>query len=45
MKHLTFEWDDDKSRSNLRKRGISFDEAMREEYDFSQDEKTLTPRS
>ncbi|MBO9496681.1 BrnT family toxin [Thalassotalea sp. G20_0] len=27
MKHLTFEWDDDKSRSNLRKHGISFDEA------------------
>ncbi|MGI2026033.1 BrnT family toxin [Endozoicomonas acroporae] len=26
MKHLTFEWDDDKSR-NLRKHGISFDEA------------------
>ena len=27
MKHLSFEWDDDKSRSNLRKHGISFDEA------------------
>lgn len=30
---VEFQWDDDKSRSNVRKHGVSFDEAMTVFYD------------